>query len=53
MQIAGPERQVPRGVHYVCRLGTCGFYTLAVDPQLRQITVDSELVGLLDGLSVI
>ncbi|KAF2869242.1 hypothetical protein BDV95DRAFT_570683 [Massariosphaeria phaeospora] len=52
-QVAGPETQVPRGVHYVCRLGACDFYAPARDADLRQITVNSDLVGLLAQLSII
>ncbi|KAK1994447.1 hypothetical protein LX36DRAFT_541431, partial [Colletotrichum falcatum] len=27
MQVAGPDRTPPRGLHYVCRWGNCDFYS--------------------------
>jgi len=53
MQVAEPDKEIPRGVHCVCRLGTCGFYALGVDKERRQIRVDSELVENLAALCII
>jgi hypothetical protein len=52
-QIAGPEKIVSRGLHYVCRLGACDFYALCTDAEHQQITVDGDLVDLLAMLRMI
>ncbi|KAK2057100.1 hypothetical protein LY76DRAFT_516949 [Colletotrichum caudatum] len=36
MQIAGPERNPPGGLHYVCMWGVCDFYSALVDENGRQ-----------------
>lgn len=46
LQISGPEKRIPRGLHYVCRLGKCGFYAVARSGD-SQLTVDKDLVDLL------
>ncbi|KAF2189958.1 hypothetical protein K469DRAFT_561858 [Zopfia rhizophila CBS 207.26] len=52
-QVAGPEKRVPRGLHYVCRLGACDFYAPCKDAEDRQVTVDGEFVDLLAMLRII
>jgi hypothetical protein len=47
-QIAGLRKKVPRGLHYVCRLGTCGFYAPVRNAEERQVTIDE---GLVDGFA--
>ena len=42
MQIAGPEKEVPRGLHYVCRLGRCSFYDTVKDGRGAQFSLGSE-----------
>ncbi|KAF2688904.1 hypothetical protein K458DRAFT_293711, partial [Lentithecium fluviatile CBS 122367] len=44
-QVAGPEKRVPHGLHYVCRLGTCDFYAPCKDGKDRHLAVDGELAG--------
>ncbi|KAI1923743.1 hypothetical protein LOZ65_003193, partial [Ophidiomyces ophidiicola] len=46
LQISGLDKKVPRGLHYVCRLGRCGFYDTERRGQM-QLTVDEDLVDLL------
>ncbi|KAK4140679.1 uncharacterized protein C8A04DRAFT_14705, partial [Dichotomopilus funicola] len=41
-QLAGREKKVPRGVHFVCRLGECDFYQPHFDRSGRQVTVDDD-----------
>lgn len=54
MQVSGPHRRVPRGVHYVCRWGECDFYSPQLDAQQQQqLTLDEKLVHLLAGLNII
>ncbi|KAL2782521.1 hypothetical protein BJX66DRAFT_320533 [Aspergillus keveii] len=49
-QVAGRERRVPRGLHYVCRLGECRFYAPVRGSAGQQMTledVEEELINLL------
>ena len=52
-QVAGPDKLVPRGLHYVCRSGACDFYGVRRDAQERQITLDEDLVETLASLRLI
>ncbi|CAG7935671.1 unnamed protein product [Penicillium salamii] len=55
-QAAGHYRQVPRGVHYVCRLGRCNFYVPQMGNTGRQVSledVEEELLQLLVRFCVI
>ena len=52
-QVAGPEKAIPRGLHYVCRSGQCNFYTVRRDVNAQQITVTEDLVEMLARLEVI
>jgi hypothetical protein len=38
-QVSGHGKAVPRGVHFVCRLGTCDFYRALRDAEERQIQI--------------
>ncbi|KAK4233357.1 hypothetical protein C8A03DRAFT_19562 [Achaetomium macrosporum] len=52
-QVAGKEKKVPRGVHYVCRLGKCDFYKPCVENG-KQVAVESDdLVHRLAMLSIL
>lgn len=42
--MAGQEKKVPRGVHYVCRLGTCDFYQPFIGIDGEQVSVVDNLV---------
>lgn len=44
MQIAGREKRVSRGLHYVCRLGQCDFYDTARDSSEIQLAIDEEWI---------
>ena len=49
-QVSGRDRRVPRGVHYVCRLGRCNFYQPEMRDIYRQMSledVEEELLHLL------
>ena len=39
-QLAGPEAQIPWGVYYVCRLGTCSCYMPYIKSDGRQLLLD-------------
>jgi hypothetical protein len=52
-QVAGYDRQIPRGVHYVCRLGSCDFYAVCRNSSGGQVAVQDALVRALAGLSII
>ncbi|KAH9883296.1 hypothetical protein F4778DRAFT_802559 [Xylariomycetidae sp. FL2044] len=52
-QVAGRDRQVPRCLHYVCRLGRCGFFARARDVEGKAVTVDEEMIETLARLSII
>ena len=55
-QVAGRYRQVPGGVHYVCRLGCCNFYMPQMGNTGRQVSledVEDELLQLLVQFCVI
>ncbi|KAK4237114.1 hypothetical protein C8A03DRAFT_16315, partial [Achaetomium macrosporum] len=53
-QLAGRETSVPRGVHYVCRLGGCTFYRPHIGGSGEQVTVDDDnLVHLMVELSIL
>lgn len=52
-QLAGPEKQVPYGLHYVCRLGACDFYAPYTNAGNQQVTVSRELVDCLATLQII
>ncbi|KAF2498794.1 hypothetical protein BU16DRAFT_443877, partial [Lophium mytilinum] len=43
-QISGPEKDVARGVHFVCRLGECAFYRICVDANHQQCIVANGLL---------
>ena len=44
-QVSGPEKRVPRGLHYVCRLGTCDFYSTARDFNGNQVRLWQDSLG--------
>ena len=52
-QVAGPDKPIPRGLHYVCRSGQCNFYTVRLDEHEQQITVSEDLVEKLARLKFI
>jgi hypothetical protein len=52
-QICGRGNRVPRGLHLVCGLGACGYYSRIVDDEHRQLRVDEGLVDLLAQLQII
>ena len=39
-QVAGREKKVPGGIHYVCRLGGCDFYKPNIGEDGNQVTVE-------------
>lgn len=47
-QVAALTRRVPRGLHFICRLGDCNFYKPFRDPQGHHFAVETE--ELLDQL---
>ena len=53
MQVSGVDKRVPRGLHYVCRSGTCDYYEVRRDAQQQQITLDEDLVNALAMLKFI
>lgn len=52
-QIAGTEKEVPHGIHYVCARGWCSFYSEEVDQDGVQRRVPARLVGTCSGYSYI
>lgn len=52
-QVAGPDKFIPRGLHYVCSSGACDFYGVQRDAQQQQITLDENLVDTLARLNII
>lgn len=47
LQVAGLDREVPRGAHYVCRVGRCGFFLRPLGPRgepLSLLNADHDLV---------
>jgi hypothetical protein len=40
--VAGKDKMAPRGVHFVCRLGRCGFYMQYVGRDGEPVTVDDD-----------
>lgn len=53
LQRAGGNSSNLGGLHYVCRLGTCDYYTVKVDENQEQITLNLDLVDRLAGLNII
>ena len=54
MQISGAHKNVPRGLHFVCRLGKCDFYQAVTDDNQRQISLrEDSLVNLFKSTLVI
>ncbi len=53
MQVAGPHKSVPRGLHYVCLSGACDYYEVRLDEKERQVALDEKLVATLAGLKLI
>lgn len=43
-QIAGREKKIPGGIHYVCRLGECDFYKPCIGKDGEQVTVEDDLI---------
>ena len=53
-QVSGPDKSVPRGVHYVCRLGKCDFYAPCMDQEGNQVAlVGDQLLDQLAALRII
>jgi hypothetical protein len=52
MQVAGLDKQVPRGLHYVCRSGDCDYYNTYRNGQERQISLPEDLLERLAGLFI-
>lgn len=53
MQVSGPEKEISRGLHYVCRVGACDYYEACRDTHQRQITLNEDLVDVLSRLKII
>lgn len=51
--MAGREKKVPRGVHYVCRLGACDFYQPCIGIDGEQVSVEDDLVTGLAALGIL
>ena len=49
----GADKLVPRGLHYVCRLGACDYYKVRRNAQQQQISLDADLVNKLASLYLI
>ncbi|UZP45208.1 hypothetical protein NXS19_013020 [Fusarium pseudograminearum] len=45
LQAAGWNSEIPGGLHFVCRLGTCGYYDLALDRNKEHIVLSWEEVN--------
>lgn len=43
-QMSGPDTRVPRGLHYVCRLGECDFYMAMPNDSGGQVQLSEVLV---------
>ncbi|KAF2793389.1 hypothetical protein K505DRAFT_244526, partial [Melanomma pulvis-pyrius CBS 109.77] len=52
-QVSGPEKDVSGGIHFVCSLGGCDFYSPCMDSDQSQLTIDDGLVGILAHLKII
>lgn len=53
-QVAGPQKNVPWGLHYVCLKGMCDYYEEAREEGTqKQVRLDRELVECLKGLKLI
>lgn len=46
-------KKVPRGLHYVCRLGQCEYYQICEDGQNQQLRVDDDLLTLFARLGIL
>ncbi len=44
-QMVGLQKRVPRGVHFVCSLGTCNFYKECIGTDGKQFAVPETDVG--------
>lgn len=53
LQVSGPDKRVARGLHYVCRLGSCNYYRVRGGAQERQVRLDADLVAKLAMLKII
>ncbi|KAH8889417.1 hypothetical protein GQ53DRAFT_869787, partial [Thozetella sp. PMI_491] len=52
-QVAGPEKKIARGIHFVCRMGTCDFYAPLKNSEGEHVAIEADLVPLLSALSII
>jgi hypothetical protein len=52
-QITGRNNKVPGAVHFVCAEGRCGFYSIGVDEEGRQVVVKEGMVEMLARLKII
>ena len=50
--MAGQERKVPGGVHYVCRMRKCDFYKPCIGRDGEQVTVEDDLVSIFAMLRI-
>lgn len=42
MQVSGLDKMVPRGLHYVCRLGRCDFYSAVLNRKDDQLSLKQD-----------
>jgi hypothetical protein len=52
-QIAGRDKEVARGVHFVCMHAACGFYKGLVDEEGRRVCVEEGWIGVWVELGII
>ncbi|KJR89825.1 uncharacterized protein SPSK_06757 [Sporothrix schenckii 1099-18] len=52
LQVSGPEKSIPRSLHFVCRTGTCDYFSWQ-HKSGEPVTVTDDVVGMMANLAIV